>query len=71
MASNKRKCAKKLTNGLIAGRERHTHIKRTDDSIYINLTHLYIILSFISEVSIASNKRKCTKKLRNGLIAGR
>ena len=45
--SNKRKYTKKYTNGLIAGLERYTHIKTTDDSICTNLTHLNIILSFI------------------------
>ena len=52
------------------GRGRHTHIKTTDNSIYINLTHLNIILSFTSEVSIASNKRNCTKKEQMLLLLG-
>ena len=59
-----------VTNGLIAGLERHTHIKTTNDIICTNLTHLNIILSFIFKVSKASYKRKCTKKWTNGLIAG-
>ena len=59
--SNKRKCTKKYTNGLIAGQERHTYIKTTNDSTSTNLTHLNIILLFTSKVLIASNKRICTK----------
>ena len=69
-ASNKRKCSKKWTNGLIAGWERHTHIKTIDDNICTNMKHLNIISSLTFIVSIASNKSKCSKKRTNGLFAG-
>ena len=70
-ASNKRRCTKKRTNGLIAGQGRHAHIKSTDSSIYANLTHLNIILSFTFKVSIASNKKKCTKNEQMVLLLGK
>ena len=69
-ASIKGKCTKKWTNDLIAGWERHIHVKTTDDNICTNLKHLNIISTFTFIVSIASNKRKCSKIWTNGLIAG-
>ena len=70
IASNKRKCTKKWTNGLIARWKRHIRIKTTGDVNSTNLTHLNIMSLITFIVSIASNKRKCTKKWTNGLIAG-
>ena len=70
IVSNKKKCTRKCTNGLIAGQGRHTHIKTTNVSTCTNLTHLNITLSFTSKVSIVSNKKKCTRKCTNGHIAG-
>ena len=52
-----------MKNSLIAGLGRHAHIKPTNDSIRTKLTHLKIISSFTLKVSIASNNKKCTKKI--------
>ena len=54
---------------LIAGWERHTHIKLTDNNTCTHLTYLNVTLLFTFKQLRASNKRKCTKKWTNGLIA--
>ena len=56
-----------MNKWFISGQRRHAHINETKDSIRTKLTHLKIILSFTLKVSIAYNKRKCTKKWTNGL----
>ena len=54
----------------IAGRERHTHMKITDNNTCTRLTYLNITLLFTFKQLKASSKSKCTKNEQMVLLLG-